>query len=90
MTRFYFHQWIDGELLHDPDGCDFSSVAEARMSAMISARRLWAEAIVEGEDLTGQSIQIADSSGHCVAIVPLVDALPFRLRCSAERNVEAA
>lgn len=77
--RFYFHQRIDGDLLEDPDGQDFATADAACVSALVSAKRLWAAAIIDGEDLSGQSIEIVDAAGRRVGIVPLTDALPFAL-----------
>lgn len=88
MPRYFFNQWIDGELLEDPDGFEYPSLAAARSSAVVTARRLWATAIAAGEDLLGEIIDIHDASGRRVDRVPLVEGLPFRLACAATRTAE--
>lgn len=84
---FYFHQRVGEDFIEDPEGFDFSSLAAVRTSAMVSARHLWAAAIVAGEDLCGESIEIADEYGRHLLSVPLSDALPFRLACAAAQSV---
>ena len=79
MQRFYFNQRIGQMLIEDPDGCEFACLAEAKMSALVTARHLWASAIIGGDDLSGETIEIIDESGRHVATVELVDALPFKL-----------
>ncbi len=87
MPRFYFNQRIGEMLIEDPDGCEFASLAEAKMSALITARHLWAAAIIGGDDLTGETIEIVDANGCHVATVELVDALPFQLAATAPAYV---
>lgn len=83
MPRFYFNQRVNQPigriLIEDPDGCEFACLADARTSAVVTARHLWASAIIAGEDLSGETIEIIDASGDHVATVELVDALPFQL-----------
>lgn len=78
MPRFYFNQRIGETLIEDPDGCEFASPAQARSSALVTARHLWASAIIAGDDLSGEAIEIIDSRGDHVATVDLAEALPFR------------
>ena len=80
MARFYFHQRIGETLIEDPDGYEFSSLNDARASALISARRLWAAAVISDEDLSGEAIEIADECGHHVGTVTLIEALPLTFR----------
>lgn len=82
MKRYYFHQRIDGQVLIDPDGFDYPDPAAARASALLSARSLWATAILTGEDLRGQVIEIANDDGVAIDVVPFEDALPAFLRRS--------
>lgn len=79
MARFYFHQRIGNLLIEDPDGFDYASLADARASAVVTARHLWAAAIISGDDLSDEAIEVADADGRPVATVLLVDVLPFRL-----------
>lgn len=85
MTRYYFHQRIDGELLLDPDGQVHPDSVAAWASALASARSLWATAILAGEDLSGQAIEIANEHG-LVETLPMERALPPLLRERADRG----
>lgn len=80
MRRYYFHQRIDGDVLIDPDGYDYPDLAAARASALVNARSLWAAAILAGDDLRGQAIEIANDDGVAVDVVPFEDALPNFLK----------
>lgn len=81
--RFYFHQPVGNDLIEDPDGFEYPNVAAARASAIISARHLWAAAIISGDDLSGESIEVVSGDGRHAFSVPLSDVLPFRLACAA-------
>ena len=78
--RFYFHQRLADGFLADPDGCDYPSVDAARAAAVSAARHLWAAAIIEGDDLTGESIEVASAEGRHLFSVPLSEVLPMGLR----------
>lgn len=77
--RFFIHL-RDGVFIEDPDGSELSSLEDARLSALLSARELWSEAMMTGHDLTDAAFEIADAAGEKLAVVPLVDALPEGLR----------
>jgi len=83
MKRYFFHQRIGEELIEDFEGFEYVSAAAARASAVISARHLWAAAILAGDDLSGEAIEIVDEDGTLMMTVPLSDALPFSLACAA-------
>lgn len=76
MPRFFFHQHVGERLIEDLEGEDHDGADGARASALVSARHLWAAAILAGNDLSGESIEVVDSRGSLVATVPLVAALP--------------
>jgi hypothetical protein len=84
MQRFFFHQRIGDWFIEDVEGFEHASAAAAEASAVVSARHLWAAAIIAGKDLSGESIEIVDASGSLVATVPLIAALPPRLASVAE------
>jgi hypothetical protein len=89
MKRYFFHQRIGAELVEDFEGFEYDSAAAARASAVVSARHLWAAAILAGDDLSGESIEIVDESGCTVALVPLSDGLPPSLAGAAPRRSAA-
>ncbi len=84
MKRYFFHQRIGEELIEDFEGFEYDSAAAARASALVSARHLWAAAILAGDDLSGEAIEIVDEDGSPIVTVPLSDALPFGLACAAD------
>lgn len=85
---FYFHQRVGDGYLEDPEGYDYPSVDAARTAAIIAARHLWAAAIIDGDDLTGESIEVASADGRHLFSVPLADVLPLG-RGSGHAAVEA-
>src|SRR5688500_12370567 len=52
MKRYFFHQRIGEELIEDFEGFEYDSAVAARTSTVISARHLWAAAILAGDDLS--------------------------------------
>ena len=86
MPQFFFHQRIGDDLIEDTEGFEYADVAAARASAVISARSLWAAAIRDGDDLSGEAIEIVDACGRTVAEVPLYEGLPFSLAASLRRT----
>ena len=82
--RFFFHQQTGDGLLEDPDGTELANIDAAIAEALVSARYLWADAIVRQIDLTGETFEIADEAGRQVASVSFTDALPPSLRPGAK------
>lgn len=86
MPRFFFHQRIGERLIKDLEGAEHDGPDGARASAVVSARHLWAAAILAGNDLSGESIEIVDEEGSLVAKIALSAGLPFGLQARAERR----
>ncbi len=80
MPCFFLHQRRDGTLIEDPDGSRVPNLGAARQEALAAARDLWADAILNGEDLTDHQFVITDERGAHVLIVPFIDALPEGLQ----------
>ena len=80
IPRFYFNQATRQGYIEDPDGSELPDLEAARAEAILGARHLWAAAIVEGKDLTGERFEVSDEDGRVVLEVPFVDALPPGLR----------
>lgn len=83
--RFYFHQRLNGQFLEDPDGTDLPNLERAIEEALQSARHLWADAIIQQKDLTGETFEIADEDGKHLASVHFSEALPPTLRAIAQQ-----
>jgi hypothetical protein len=83
LVRFYFHQSTRDGMVEDPDGSDLPDLAAAVAEALIAARHLWAEAILQERDRGGESFEITDEDGRLLISVPLRNALPESLRHGA-------
>jgi hypothetical protein len=82
MARFYLHIKEGTHLIRDEEGCNVADFDQARAIAIRSARELCADCIRAGMDITIDAFVIADEQGEQLAFVPLVEALPDRLRSS--------
>jgi hypothetical protein len=80
MVRFYFHQRTRNGLVEDPDGSELPDLEAAIAEALVAARHLWAEAILQQLDRAGESFEITDARGNILTSVFLRDALPESLR----------
>lgn len=80
MPRFYLHFTRGGGLVEDPEGSDLPDLEAARQEALAAARDLWANAIVDGRDLSEQQFVIANEDGQSVLVLSFVEALPDGLR----------
>jgi hypothetical protein len=74
MPLFHFNSRTAGVMLPDLEGEDLPDLAAARTVAMSSAREALAEAVKFG-DTPPDIIQVTDSEGNEVAIVPLMEVL---------------
>ena len=74
MPLFHFNSLTAGKVLRDLQGEDLPDVATARKVAENSARETLIEAIKTG-DTAPDCIQITDSDGREIGIVPLQDLL---------------
>jgi hypothetical protein len=74
MPLFHFNSRTGDVVLQDLEGENLPDLAAARKVAMSSAREALAEALKFG-DTPPDIIQITDSEGNEVAIVPLMEVL---------------
>jgi hypothetical protein len=79
MPLFHFNSRTGEDMLPDIEGEDLPDLASARTVAMSSAREALAEAVKFG-DTPPDIIQVTDSEGNEVAIVPLLDVLQTKER----------
>jgi hypothetical protein len=80
MARYYFHLERGGQLIEDLEGEDLPDLDSAREKALIAARDLLAETIRSGTDVPADVIVIQDEEGRQRLFVPIIEALPPRLR----------
>jgi hypothetical protein len=74
MPLFHFNSRTGDVMLPDLEGEDLPDLAAARTVAMSSAREALAEAVKFG-DTPPDIIQVTDSEGNEVAVVPLMEVL---------------
>jgi hypothetical protein len=75
MAHFYLNIRDGNELLRDPDGYDFPTAQAARDAAVHSLREILRSCKA---GLRRRQIEIADATGHAIAVVHGYDALPGR------------
>ncbi len=75
MARFFLNV-RDGEaLIRDPEAYQFATAQDARDATVRMVRAMLAE---RDDDFDGKYIEIADATGHPVAIVSRHDVMPER------------
>ena len=74
MPLFHFNSRTGDAVLADPEGEELPTLAAAREVALATALEALLEAVKVG-DVPPDHIQITDSKGNEVAIVPLTEVL---------------
>jgi hypothetical protein len=75
MPMFFFHIRDSSDLIEDPEGTDLPNLEAARADALVSARMMLADLLRAGKAVDGRRIEITDTTGQVLAVVPLRDAL---------------
>jgi hypothetical protein len=75
MARFFLNVREGGELIYDPEGGEYLSIAEATAEAVLSAREIMANSILAGRNPSGGRFEIGDDSGQIVLIMPFEEAI---------------
>ena len=75
MPRFYLNLRAGDELLEDPEGHDFPSLAEARTEAIMSARELMSSRVAAGKNPNHSKFEIIDEAGKTVLVVCFEEAI---------------
>jgi hypothetical protein len=75
MPRFYFNVRVGPHVIPDTEGTDLASLQEAQAEALLDARSLMSAAILEGDDISGRSIEICNEAGDVLFILPFGDAV---------------
>jgi hypothetical protein len=79
MAHFYLHIRNGSGYVEDLEGQELPDLAAARVQAVEGIRSVLSEEARQGElDLRG-SIEIADSDGNILLILPFKDAVHLRL-----------
>jgi hypothetical protein len=61
---------VDGD-----EGTELPSLTAAKSEALMDARGLMSAAILEGDDISGRSIEICNETGNVLFILPFADAV---------------
>ena len=75
MSRFYFHLHECGTVCTDEEGFELAGLGEARTQAIAAARDVMSEEVLHGRLCLSCHIEIADSAGATLLVVPFRDAL---------------
>jgi len=71
MSRFYFHVRDGDEFIEDSEGIDLPSLEAAHGEAVLAAREMIAERVLQGDVIDGQVFEIADEKGFVLESFPL-------------------
>jgi len=78
MAAFYMNV-RDGEtLIRDPEPYYFATAQQARDAAVKAMRQMVRSQEIDPDQITTKEIEIADETGHPVAVVHRYDAVPVR------------
>src|SRR5947207_739010 len=69
MPRFYFNVRAGLVVIEDEEGTELPSLTAAKSEALMDARGLMSAAILEGDDISGRSIEIRNEAGDVVFIL---------------------
>lgn len=75
MTKYFFHKRDGSELVEDEEGTDLPNLEAARNEAILAAREMMAEMVLEGKVVDGQQFEINSEEGSIVDIVTFKSAI---------------
>jgi hypothetical protein len=75
MPLFYLHIRHGTDVIRDPEGCEYPSLAAAELEAIRGARCLMSSDVKDGHLQMDQSIEVHDGLGQLLSSVPFQDAL---------------
>ncbi len=75
MAHFYLNVRDGDDLIRDPQAYQFATAQAARDAAVHSLREMIADNPTEFEH---KQIEIADATGHAIAVVAIHDVMPVR------------
>ncbi len=79
MAAFYLNVRDGERLIRDPEPYFFSTAQDARDAAVTIMRRMIANDDLDVRVIEDKQIEIADETGHAVAVVHRYDAMPSRV-----------
>jgi hypothetical protein len=75
MARFFVHLNECGSVSRDEDGHELADLQEARDAALKAAREIMCAEIAEGRLCLSCQIEITDSAGEVLLVIPFRDAI---------------
>jgi hypothetical protein len=70
MVRFFFNVRNGADFLEDTEGVEMCNGDAAEQEAVLFAREVLGEFVLQGEILGSQAFEITDANGRIVATVP--------------------
>jgi hypothetical protein len=84
--RYFLHIRRDGRIIADREGSNHADLTGAHDEALLAAKEILANAILEGTDIASDAILIADESGRELATVSIASLLPDKLKQKPQLN----
>lgn len=75
MPTYYFHLRNGSDILLDPEGRDLPNLNGIKHVALVEARALLSQEVLNGRINLGQRLDIEDDSGRIVHSLPFVEAV---------------
>jgi|EndMetStandDraft_4_1072995.scaffolds.fasta_scaffold430401_2 hypothetical protein len=75
MPRYHFNVIYDGREIRDREGSELPDIEAARIEAVADARALMSEAVRNGWDISGRSINICSGTGDILMTINFSDAI---------------
>jgi hypothetical protein len=76
MTRYYIHQFHDGEWIRDDEGDEFLSLEKLKLELTAAAREIMADRLIKGEAPDHSRFEVVDEEGRTILVFPFKDAIP--------------
>src|SRR5258708_4696380 len=75
MGRFYFNFRQGDAYSADDEGCKFATVEEAYLGAVVAARDIWRELMVQRENPLACAFEVTDEQGNELFTLPFSEVL---------------
>ena len=79
MTRYFFYIRHDGATIRDEEGDEFSSIEDARNSAIEAIRELAASRIKNGLIISDQHMDVRDEAGDLMLSISFREVIKEQL-----------
>jgi hypothetical protein len=76
VPKYFLDQIHKGDRIPDPEGEEFRDIQALKAKAIIAAREIMAERLLQGDELDHSRFEVKNQKGKIVLIMPFKDALP--------------